>query len=137
MSWAANLATTASRAATRRGVPDVGVVEVDDDPVDVVGVVEEVEQLVGRGEEQLAGDVVDAGPAVVGVDDAGDVGDVGDATGEEDGGEQDAAGDAEGEVVGGDDDGDGDDHDGGLAAGCAPELVGLDAASSRRCRRPR
>ena len=52
----------------RRGVPDVGVGEVDDGPVDLVGVVEEVQQLVGGGEEQLAGDVVDPGAAIVGVE---------------------------------------------------------------------
>lgn len=71
-------------------------------PVDVVDVVEQVEQLVGGGEEQLAGDVVDPGSAVIGVEHAGDIGDVGHATGKENGSQQHAAGHAEGQVVGDD-----------------------------------
>ena len=55
----------------RRGVPDVGVGEVDHRTVDAVRVVEQVQQLVGRGEEQLAGDAVDPGAAVVGVEHQG------------------------------------------------------------------
>ena len=47
------------------GVPDVGVGEVDDDVVGVVGVVELGVEVVAGGEEQLAGDPVDGGGGAV------------------------------------------------------------------------
>ena len=47
------------------GVPDVGVGQVDDDPVGVLGVLELGVEVVAGGEEQLAGDAVDAPCAAV------------------------------------------------------------------------
>lgn len=66
----------------RRGVPQMGAGEVDDDLGGIVGVAERFDQLLVGGEEHLAGDRVDAGRSV-GVDDAIDFDQMRDPAGED------------------------------------------------------
>src|SRR5690606_35409842 len=113
------------------GVPDVGAGEGDDDVVGVVLVVELVDEVVGGGEEQLAGDRVDDLLAVR-VDHAGDIGQVRDPLGKDDHRGDGTDDHADGQVVGGDDEDDRGDHDDRLAHRHPLERLGLDRVPVER-----
>nr|WP_243760831.1 hypothetical protein [Propioniciclava sp. MC1595] len=95
-----------------RGVPDVAVGEVDDEPIRVAQVVELVDQIVAGGEEHLAAHLVRAHPGRgVGVRQRFDGREARDPAREHDDHGVDADDDSVGEVPGGDRDAHGEQHD--------------------------
>src|SRR5690606_23907020 len=101
-----------------RGIPQVRVVQVDDDMLWILRIVELRVQVVGGGEEQLAIDHVLGDFFVKVLFDAAFHGDqVGHPIGEEHHGGQYAGGHADGQIVRGHGEDHGNEHDSGFALG--------------------